>query len=39
MKYRIHIMSASLLVNKNDSVSVELFVLHFILLDELAIAP
>jgi hypothetical protein len=39
MKYRIHIMPASLLANEISSVSVELFVLHFIMLDELETAP
>jgi hypothetical protein len=32
-------MSASLLANEISSVSVELFVLHFIMLDELETAP
>jgi len=39
MKYRIHITSASLSANEISSVSVELFVLHFIMLDELETAP
>jgi hypothetical protein len=39
MKYRIHIMSASLSANKISPVSVELFVLHFIMLDELETVP
>ncbi len=39
MKYCIQIISVSLLVNQINSASVELFLLHFILLDELTAAP